>query len=300
MILEENFLSVIMVARNCADVIEDKVNRLDCYLKSRFKHYEIIVVENFSRDNTLQLLKNCAAKLTILELARFHNVQQALRAGVDISIGDYILEIDEVRLDYDMDIIFTMYEACLKGNDFVICSPQKVSASSYLFYWIINKYFKGKLNTRIASSVLVLSSRRCQNKIVETGNVIINRNISYLLSGLQFEIIYLNIKYKNNRNLFENVNLMVDTLTYYTDILTRLALFVSFLFFFISLGALLFSLVSYFIKGAVEGWTSLIMFLGFSFSGVFLMFAILTKYLNSILQSTVNTKSYIFKSVMKK
>ncbi|MFD0680588.1 MULTISPECIES: glycosyltransferase [unclassified Paenibacillus] len=300
MLLEENFLSVIMVARDCADTIEEKVIQLDDYLKTKFKNYEIIIVENFSRDNTLQILNDCDRKITILELARFHNEQQALRAGVDISIGDYILEIEDVSFNFNFDIIHTMYQSSQKGNDFVILSPKKVSLSSYLFYWIINRYFRHRLNSRIASSLLVLSSRRCQNKTIETGNVIINRNVSYFLSGLQFEIIYMNIKYKNTRSFFENINLMVDTLTYYTDVLTKLALCVSILFFSISIGALLLSLVSYFIKGAVEGWTSIIMFLGFSFSGVFLMFAILTKYLNSILQSTVKTKSYIYKSVIKK
>jgi glycosyltransferase involved in cell wall biosynthesis len=297
---EDNFISTVLVVNNNSKILEDKLKLLNNVLESNFKNYEIIIVDNFSADNTLEILNKVDFKINVIELSKKHNSQQAIRAGIDLSIGDFIIEIEDIRQVEDFNILIDLYKTCLQGNDFVFYSPKRIPLSSKIFYKIINNYFKNKLHSDINSSILVISSRRGQNKTAETGSIIINRNISYLLSGLKYEVIYTDKQYKNKRGFFENVDLFIDTLIHYTDIITKTATYIALLFFGVSISFLLYGISIFVTIGAIEGWTSLTMFLSVSFSGLFLMFAIVFKYLFSILSVTKKTKSYSFKSITKK
>jgi len=88
---ENNFLSVVVVCENNADIIEKRINNLGDCLNENFKDYEIIVVDNYSNDNSISKLKSLNHKITIIELSRKHGMQAAQKAGVDIAIGDFVV-----------------------------------------------------------------------------------------------------------------------------------------------------------------------------------------------------------------
>ncbi len=297
---EENFLSVILLVHNNEKSIVEKINNLNDVLEHNFKNYEIVVVDNFSSDQTLDKLNSMDSKMTIVELSRKHNTQQALISGVDICIGDFIVEIEDISSIENFDMIMDIYRTSLQGYDFVFYSPKKAKYTSKIFYLLINNYFKKRLNAAINSTIMVLSSRRGQNKTSETGNVIANRNISYLLSGLNYKVIYTDLRKTNNRGFLENIDLFVDTLIHYTDLIPKAATFISMFFASISGLFLIYSFIFYFTIGTVEGWASTNTFLAFSFTGIFLMFAFVSKYLLNILSISKKTKQYTFKSVIKK
>lgn len=297
---EQNFLSVVLVSHNSEKEILIKLDQLVKVLESRFKYYEIIVVDNFSKDKTLELLNQSSHKITIVELSKRHNSQQALRAGMDIAIGDFLLEVENINQTSNFEVILDLYEECLKGNDFVFYSSNTSSLTSKAFYHLINRYYKRRLDAVIGSSSLVLSSRRGQNKTIETGSVIVNRNVSYLLSGLSCSVIQHQQKYRNGRGMFENIDLFVDTLIHYTDLIPKTATMVSFLFAFISFVFMVYGFVMYATVGTTEGWASTNIFLSVSFAGVFLMLGLLSKYLLNILNVSKQTKPYTFRSVTKK
>lgn len=296
----ENYFSIVIVAHNDEDIIVEKLHIMEEFMKNNYKAYEIIMVDNFSTDNTLKKVNESKFNITIIELSRKHNRQQALRAGVDLSIGDYIVEIEDVSNIIDMNILVDLYNECQTGYDFVFLTPKNVNISSRFFYTIVNNYFANKMSTNVTSASIVLSSRRGQNKLADTGNNIVNRNIAYSLSGLNCKRIIDNNKYKNSRKIFENVDLMLDTFIYYTNIITRLTMLISLLFFTFSTGMVIYGVFSHYTSTVVAGWTSTVTFMGVAFSGIFLMFAIITKYLFHILNHSADIKNYNFKSITKK
>jgi glycosyltransferase involved in cell wall biosynthesis len=297
--LEENFISVVIVVSNDKNIIQDRINRIFRVLNEKFKYSEVILVDNMSSDGTLELLKQSKHKLTIIELPKKHNSQQALAAGIDIAIGDYLVEIEDPSLEINYTVIIDMYQECLSGNDFVFYTPEKISWTSNIFHGLLNRCFKASFTSDISSSIITLSSRRGQNRTAAIGSRIVNRYVSYVLCGLRTSTIKSNIRYNNRRGWIQNLNLMIDTFIYYTDFIVKFSMVVAVAFFLISLLAGIYSVSAFLTKITAPGWASMVVFGSVGFSGVFLMFAIVAKYLHHILNDSSGTKSYVFRSVDK-
>ena len=170
-----------------------------------------------------------------------------------------------------------MYKKSQEGYDFVFLTPKKLRKSSKIFYNILNKYFKNSFNEDISSSVMTLSSRRSQNKVAEVGKRIIN-----------------------NRGFSENLMLMFDTLIYYTDAIMLFTQRLAFIFFALFGLGVIYSLITRIVRETVEGWASLFIVLSLGFFGIFLILSIIIRYLHHILQNSLNSKDYIYRSANKK
>ena len=297
--LEQNYISVVLVVNEENKEIITKIQNINKILKNNFKNSEIVIVDNTSKNSSLESLNTLDFKHTEIKLPIKHRTQQALNAGTAIAIGDYILEIEDISFDIDYNKIMEMYKKSQEGYDFVFLTPKKLRKSSKIFYNILNKYFKNSFNEDISSSVMTLSSRRGQNKVAEVGKRIINRNVAYVLSGLKSSSIIVDMNYKNNRGFSENLMLMFDTLIYYTDAIMLFTQRLAFVFFALFGMGVIYSLVTRIVKETVEGWASLFIVLSLGFFGIFLILSIIIRYLHHILQNSLNSKDYIYRSVNK-
>ena len=298
--LEQNYISVVLVVNEENKEIITKIQNINKILKNNFKNSEIVIVDNTSKHSSLESLNTLDFKHTEIKLPIKHRTQQALNAGTAIAIGDYILEIEDISFDIDYNKIMEMYKKSQDGYDFVFLTPKKLRKSSKIFYNILNKYFKNSFNEDISSSVMTLSSRRGQNKVAEVGKRIINRNVAYVLSGLKSSSIVVDMNYKNNRGLSENLMLMFDTLIYYTDAIMVFTQRLAFVFFALFGLGVIYSLITRIVRETVEGWASLFIVLSLGFFGIFLILSIIIRYLHHILQNSLNSKDYIYRSVNKK
>ena len=298
--LEENYISVVAVVQNLEILIEDKIKAILQVLAANFKYYELIVVDNMSEDKTYHVMREMKEKFTCVQLPIRHDSQSALSAGVNIAIGDYVVEIENLTLDIPYEKIMELYRKCQEGNDFVFLTPEKTSFSSRVFYKILNGQLKNLFLTNIGSSVMTLSSRRGQNKTAEVGRKLVNRNVSYVLTGLQTASLPLSVNYSNKRGFKQNFELMSQTLLYYTDFVTGLAQNIAGFFFLVSCFFILYSFYMKFTMETAPGWASTVIIMSIGFSGVFLMFGLLARYLDNILKGTMKTKGYIYRSIDKK
>lgn len=298
--LEQNYISVVLVVNEENKEIITKIQNINKILKNNFKNSEIVIVDNTSKNSSLESLNTLDFKHTEIKLPIKHRTQQALNAGTAIAIGDYILEIEDISFDIDYNKIMEMYKKSQEGYDFVFLTPKKLRKSSKIFYNILNKYFKNSFNEDISSSVMTLSSRRGQNKVAEVGKRIINRNVAYVLSGLKSSSIVVDMSYKNNRGFSENLMLMFDTLIYYTDAIMLFTQRLAFVFFALFGLGVIYSLITRIVRETVEGWASLFIVLSLGFFGIFLILSIIIRYLHHILQNSLNSKDYIYRSVNKK
>lgn len=298
--LEQNYISVVLVVNEENKEIITKIQNINKILKNNFKNSEIVIVDNTSKNSSLESLNTLDFKHTEIKLPIKHRTQQALNAGTAIAIGDYILEIEDISFDIDYNKIMEMYKKSQEGYDFVFLTPKKLRKSSKIFYNILNKYFKNSFNEDISSSVMTLSSRRGQNKVAEVGKRIINRNVAYVLSGLKSSSIIVDMNYKNNRGFSENLMLMFDTLIYYTDAIMLFTQRLAFVFFALFGLGVIYSLITRIVRETVEGWASLFIVLSLGFFGIFLILSIIIRYLHHILQNSLNSKDYIYRSVNKK
>lgn len=298
--LEENYISAIVVVRNDEMIVADKVNAIYGFLRNNFKHFEIVLVDNYSKDGTPARIDALSLPVTMIRLAKRHSVQQALTAGAEIAMGDYLVEIPDIAVDYDEANILSLYQTCLEGNDFVFHTPARISRLSNFFYKMLNAYFKDGFPIPLNASIITFSSRRGQNKTADIGNQVVNRSISYMLTGLKCASVPCDVSYNNRRDVFENINLMIDSFIYYTDYIMRIAIGVSLLFFLCSLIGVVYGVVSYLSRLAVSGWTSAFILNSAAFCAIFLILAVMCKYLSHVLLNASEAKPYIFQSVVKK
>jgi glycosyltransferase involved in cell wall biosynthesis len=297
--LEENYISVVIAVHDNAPLLADKLKSLNDALAGLFKHFEIIIVDNFSRDNTAEILKSLRLPITVVTLTRWHNCQSALTAGVELAIGDYILEIPSIGAEIDYGLIEELYRVCQQGNDFVFLVPEKTRMTSRLFYRLLNDYYRGQIAEQFVSSMMTLSSRRGQNKTADVGTRIVNRNVTYLLTGLKCATVKSGAVGNNRRGFRENFDLMTDTLIFHTDYIAVLAFRTAFVFLGVSLLAIAYSLAMFFTINTAPGWASTFILIAIGFGALFSLIAVICKYLSSLIKLHL-PKNYTFSSVEKK
>jgi len=297
--LEENYISAVVVVNDNASALTEKLSALHSELSNIFKFFEIIVVDNFSRDGTAGVLKELQLPFSVVTLAHWHNSQSALTAGVELAVGDYILEIPSIDANIDYSVIRELYSVCQQGNDFVFLVPNKTRTSSKLFYRMLNSYYKGQISERFVSSLMILSSRRGQNKTADVGTRIVNRNIAYLLTGLASATVQSDIGNIHKRRFRENFNLMTDTLIFHTDYIASLAFKAAITFLGVSVLAIIYSLITFFIISTAPGWASTFILIAVGFGALFSLLAVICKYQSNIIKLQL-PKNYTFSSVEKK
>ena len=224
-------------------------------------------------------------------------------AGIDMSIGDFVFEFDNTTLDFDPEMIMTIYYRSLKGYDIVSASPdRKEKFTSSLFYKVFDRFtdYSYKMTTE---SFRILS-RRVINRVSSMNKTIPYRKVVYANCGLKTD----NIKYDviNNIAFDEDVrekkyrsNLAANSLLLFTDIGYRFAKFMTVFMMIVSVFMVLYSVVVYLTANPVVGWTTTILFLSVAFFGLFGILTIIIKYLQLLVDLVFKRKQYSFENIEK-
>src|SRR5438105_3377623 len=88
------FISVVALLQNHADAIEGFVRDAYRMLDEHFTNYEILLIDNGSRDEsqrTVVALLSVYKCVRYLRLSRPLESEKALTAGLDAAIGDYVV-----------------------------------------------------------------------------------------------------------------------------------------------------------------------------------------------------------------
>ncbi len=114
-------VTAVAVLRDHALILPAFVAEVAAVLDRHYANYEILLVENGSTDGTGNTVRQLLVQhkcIRYLRLTRPTDDETAVMAGLDASIGDYV-----VTLHPDFDPpgeMFPMVEACRDGNDLVI------------------------------------------------------------------------------------------------------------------------------------------------------------------------------------
>ena len=305
---EKNFISAVVYVRNDEKVIKDFALKINDVLKANFLKYEIIFVNDESTDNSIIEIKNFAktienASISVINMSYYQGLELSMNAGVDLAIGDFVYEFDNVNIDYDLNLIFDIYKKSLEGYDIVNASSKgKRKKSSKLFYTLFNRYsnYQYKIDTQTFRVV----SRRAINRMNAMNKTIPYRKAIQANCGLKITTIYYDIinKYSNkfNKGLKkEREKNAFDALILFTDVSYKATIMLTFIMFLFSLFGSFYTLVVFFTKQTVEGWASTMLFMSFGFTGVFLIYAIIIKYLSLILNLIFKKTNYLIESIDK-
>jgi polyisoprenyl-phosphate glycosyltransferase len=135
--------------------------------------YEIILVDDGSKDHTLGVLKEIAVadrRFFYISLSKNFGHQAAITAGLEKAKGDLVITLDS-DLQHPPELIARMITLWQKGNDVVLAKREEV-ASSFSFRQILRKLFFKVIGNDVRTmrsgySDYRLLSRRALNSLLQ-------------------------------------------------------------------------------------------------------------------------------------
>ena len=101
------------------------------------------------------------------------------------------------------------------------------------------------------------------------------------------------------KNKTGRMTLAVDSLILFTDVAYRTTLALACIMMLITLVMGIYAVVYKLMENPVEGWTATICFLAFALFGVFVILAIIIKYLQIIVKLNFQKREFLFESIEK-
>ncbi|MDD1698421.1 MAG: glycosyltransferase family 2 protein [Methanoregula sp.] len=140
--------SVIVPVYNSAESLVELFERLKHVFQSMNKTYEVIFVNDHSRDNSYQVLKEIHKKnegVIVVDLMKNYGQQNALMCGFHHCSGEYIITIDD-DLQNPPEEIPKLYQKIVEGYDVVLGTYY---IKQHRAYKNIGSYIVRKLNNKI-------------------------------------------------------------------------------------------------------------------------------------------------------
>lgn len=307
---ENNFISLVLYFYN---IDEEKVmslpQKISAGLISNFKNYEIIIVndgENTKKvDKFVKELNKYTAHntISIINFSSYVGIEKAMIAGDDLAIGDYIFEFDMLNADFSQNMLMEAYRTALKGNDIVSVLPIKAhnSLSASLFYTLYNRGVNE--DQHIDSELYRVVSRRAFNRTKAMARSIAYRKACYAACGLKkctlVDKTAEGYKVFDSKQKFYRINLGIDSLMIFTNIIQKFSFFISLLFLILTVAISVYVVGVFTLSRPVAGWTPIMAYLSLGFFGVFALLTIVLKYLSVILNMIFKSENHLIESIKK-
>jgi glycosyltransferase involved in cell wall biosynthesis len=144
------FISIVVPCYNEEDVIDIFLSKMSQVLAKLGKSYEIVFVNDGSRDATLEVLKQKSKEndaLRVINLSRNFGKEAALTAGLDASRGEVVVPID-VDLQDPPELILDFVKKYKEGCDVVV--GKRVDRTTDSFAKRISAEFFYKIHNKIS------------------------------------------------------------------------------------------------------------------------------------------------------
>ena len=162
------FLSVVLVVRNQAAQLEKTLKDAEVGLAGLVSDYELIIVDNASKDDSVSVLKALTgerglANLQVYALTKEVDADTASWVGLENGLGDFVAVIDP--LADDIHFLPTMLDNAVGGADVVFASnaqksPQSLAyRAAYAAFYSLYKHLNGIHLAKEAPQYRLLSKR---------------------------------------------------------------------------------------------------------------------------------------------
>ncbi len=270
-------ISVVIPLYNEEESISELYERLSLSLSNISEHYEIIFVNDASRDTTLQKVKAIAGendRVKYLSFSRNFGHQIALTAGLQHAKGDVVVIMDGDLQD-PPELIASLYAKWKEGYKVVYAKRSNRQGESFLKK-ITAKFFY-RLVRKISSIDIPLDTgdfRLIDKKVAHYLNAMpeTNKFIRGQISWIGFNQTFVEFERdkrkfgKTNYTWRKMIRFAIDGITAFSNAPLKLATILGFLVSGFAFLVIVYALFSLFVlHRVVTGWTSLIissMFIG--------------------------------------
>ena len=269
--------------------------------------YEIIFIDDGSKDNSATILKDLAAtnkNIKFILFSRNFGKDNALSAGLKLSKGNAIITLD-ADLQHPPEMIIQMLELWQNGNEVVYTYREEQNEhagkinhfGSSLFYKTVNKLSDIELEDGTADYRLI------DRKVVDVLNALPENDRFYrgLVKWVGFN--QKSIPYTPNErnagktkyNKKDLIRLALKGITSFSTKPLNIAIYLGFTFSLLSLLYIPYAIISLINNWAISGWSSVIVTIAF-FGGLQLMIlGIIGLYLGKLFMQTKQRPHYIIR-----
>ena len=303
--------SVIIPVFCSANTLEELTNRTIKSLNaiSRNNDYEIIFVDDFSTDNSVNILEkitNTNKNIKTILLNNNYGQHNAIICGIDNSRGDLIITIDD-DLQNPPEEINKLYEELKKGYDVVY------GYSRTLYYGLLRnflsrlikhiiKFVMGLKTATKISAFRIFKSELILKKLNNKHNVNIDVLLSWSTNSFSSVLVDHNPRteghsgYTISKLFLHAINMIIG----FSTIPLRLSTFLGLFFSFFGFCILVYVIVSFIFYGSiVKGFYFLASIISI-FSGIqLLIIGIMGEYISRIYNSNMFKPLYKIKKIIK-
>lgn len=310
--MNQDKISVISPIYGAASLLPELVSRIEKAVKQISPNYEIILVEDNSRDNSWEIIKDLAAandKIIGLSLSRNFGQQSALNAGFDHATGDYVITLD-CDLQDEPENIPSLYQKAIEGYDIVFA--QRVGRqdglvkkiSSHIFNRMLGYLTETKQDSSIAN--FILYSRKGIDAMAKMGDYF--RYYPMLNQWIGFRTVKLPIKHAKRRDsnsssysYRKRLRLAFTTIIAFSDKPLRLILKLGVSLVLLSFLVAIILVVRYITTGReVSGWLSVFLSIWLLSGMTIIILGVLGVYIGKLFETVKKRPTYLVKEVAKK
>lgn len=306
---ENKLLSIVSPLFNEEENIEQHYLELTKILSklNHFQNYELIFVNDGSKDNSLNILKKIATndpRLKIISFTRNFGHEQATTAGINNTSGDAVVLIDADRQD-PPELILEFEKEFINGFDIVFGQRKKRLKETWLkkitskaFYPIFKFLTKIDMPRNVGDFCLI--SRKTVNifnQLPEKSRFV--RGLIYWSGLTKKSVLFIRRKRGAGKTKYNYTKLIIFALEniisfstapiYFMIFFSVSTMFLCFIGIFTALILKLFGFV------LMTGWTSLMIGMLFLFSTTFFFLGIIGLYVGKIFEEVKERPTYLIK-----
>jgi len=303
-------VSVAIPVYNEENNLAELYKQLKIVLGTKLKvTYEIIFVDDGSEDSSWNVIVDlCSQNKNVkgIKLSRNFGHQQALKAGLDYSIGKAVISMDS-DLQHPPEIIEKLYEEWEKGYD-IVCAIRKDTKGIGLLKKVSSKFFYTFMNflsdTKIeeGSSDFRLLDRKVVDEVKKFSEThLFLRGIISWIGHKSTAVEYLaSQRYsgKSKYTIKKMLHFALDGIMSFSIRPLRVAMACGFFISVFSFLYILYALISKFVlKTTLAGWTSILISVLFLGGIQLLSIGILGEYLGKLFIESKKRKNYIIEKL---
>lgn len=297
-------ISIVSPVYRAESLIDKLVDRITKAVSKITDDYEIILVEDCGPDNSwAKIQENCAKnpKIRGVKLSRNYGQQHAIQAGLDLSVGEYVVTMDCDLQDQPEEIEKLLSKA-KEGYEIVVASRKNRQDDffkkllSRMFYSTLGYLTETKQDRTVAN--FVVYHRKAIDAMASLKDH--NRYYPMLQQMVGFNYAKVEIEHaeredgKSSYSFKKRLKLGIDTILTFSDKPLRLAVKFGVLISFLSIAAAFIMIAMWVLSDVkAEGWASLALLTSFFSGAIISVLGMVGLYVGRTFESVKHRPTYI-------
>lgn len=299
-------ISVVVPVYNSQETLKDLVNRLESVLSACDNAFEVILINDGSKDNSWQAIEESAEGHKFvrgLNLMRNYGQHNALLAGIREARYATIVTIDD-DLQHPPEEIPKLLEELNKGHDVVYGTPQAAQHGlcRRLSSQITRIALKSVMGVEIARKVSAFRAFRTQIRegFARYDGPFVSIDVLLSWSTRNFASVCVRHEQRpsgeSNYTFSKLVSHALDMMTGFSTVPLRLSSIMGFFFSFFGFGLLIYVVTGYLIRGSIPGFPFLASIIAMFAGAQLFALGVIGEYLARIHFRTMRRPSYSIRS----